>query len=204
MENNNLKIKRIELLDINELVNIHCATFKSFFLTELGEEFLSVYYTAFCSSKQGIILGCFENEKLIGFCAGAEKSSGFNSGLIIGNFFAFTVQGFKLLFTNINALVRLYNNLKKANDKIKDDGQYAELFSIAVSPLKQNSGIGKLLLEELEYELKQRKCTELSLTTDHDNNENTLKFYNKMGYKVKYEFETFPERKMYRLIKQLQ
>ena len=44
---------------------------------------------------------------------------------------------------------------------------------------------------------------EISLTTDYYNNEKTIAFYKKMGYAVLYEFVTYPNRKMYRMIKNL-
>jgi len=203
MSNNHYSIRKIEESDIANVVSIHCAAFKHFFLTQLGTSFLTIYYDTFNRNKKGVMFGCFENENLIGFCAATEKSAGFNKHLILDNFITFAIQGLKLLFTNIKALIRLYYNSKKTNSEMRDDGQYAELFSIAVSPLKQNSGIGKLLLDKLESELKARKCNEVALTTDYENNEKTLKFYNNMGYKVLYEFKAYPDRKMYRLIKKI-
>lgn len=197
-------VRRIEESDINNVVSIHCASFQNFFLTQLGTDFLNVYYKAFSKSGKGVLLGCFNGEILVGFCAATFKSNGFNTGLIIDNFYSFVLQAFKLFFTNIKALIRLANNFRKVNQTVKDKGQYAELYSIAVSPLMQNSGIGKLLLNELESQLKQRKCNKLTLTTDYDNNNKTLQFYEKMGYNTMYEFITYPNRKMYRLFKDLQ
>jgi len=166
MQNSRFIIKKIERSDIDNVVVIHCASFQNFFLTLLGESFLKVYYNAFRKNKKAIMLGFFENGNLIGFCAATEKSAGFNSDLIISNFMLFALQGIKLFFTNIGALVRLYYNSKKTNLEVKNEGQYAELFSIAVSPLKQNLGVGKLLLVEIESELRLRKCKEIALTKE--------------------------------------
>lgn len=197
------KIKPIEKSDITHVVEIHSASFKDFFLTHLGFDFLSVYYSAFQKAHEGIMFGCFENEKLIGFSAATEQSSGFNTKLIISNLPAFSLLAIKILTTNPKALIRLYHNSKKVND-VRDKGLYAELFSIAVSPVAQKSGVGKLLLESLELELRKRQCKELTLTTDCENNEQALTFYNKMGYQIMYEFKAYPERKMFRLTKKLQ
>lgn len=44
----------------------------------------------------------------------------------------------------------------------------------------------------------------LSLTTDKVNNESAIAFYQRNGYKVLYEFTAYPNREMYRFIKDLE
>lgn len=44
----------------------------------------------------------------------------------------------------------------------------------------------------------------LSLTTDKNNNESAIAFYWRNGYKVLYEFKAYPDREMYRFIKDLE
>ena len=51
--------------------------------------------------------------------------------------------------------------------------------------------------------MKKEGVIYVSLTTDYDNNNKAVGFYNSMGYKILYEFVTYPNRKMYRLIKKL-
>lgn len=83
------------------------------------------------------------------------------------------------------------------------NGDYAELMSIAVDRTVQNSGAGKKMLNHLERILKETDIDRLSLTTDKNDNENTLAFYCKNGFRIMYEFVTYPDRNMYRLIKEL-
>ncbi len=56
----------------------------------------------------------------------------------------------KLLFTRPKALIRLAKNMTKSADGIEDDGNYAELYSIGVSPTCQGQGVGSRLLSENE------------------------------------------------------
>ncbi len=86
---------------------------------------------------------------------------------------------------------------------MKDDGYYAELLSIGVSVKWQGQGIGKKLLIQLENEMKLQGCSSLSLTTDYNDNEKAIQFYKGLGYAVYYDFITYPNRKMYRMIKKL-
>lgn len=64
-------------------------------------------------------------------------------------------------------------------------------------------GIGKRLLAESEQAMKEEGVERVSLTTDYYDNEQAVGFYHSMGYKTLYEFVTYPDRKMYRLIKTL-
>jgi len=195
-------IRAITYKDLDDLVSVHNSAFQGFFLTELGFSFLKLYYRSVLKSKQGILLGAYKDGILVGFCAASRKSAGFNKALIKSNSFQFGLICSKLLLTKPKAILRLAKNLTKTGDN-RDFGEYAELMSIGVVKTVQNSGAGKLLLAELESILKREGILRLSLTTDFEGNENTLAFYSKRGFKEMYTFETYPQRKMYRLIKDL-
>lgn len=57
-----------------------------------------------------------------------------------------------------------------------------------------NSVAGKALVEELERILKDEGIQRLSLTTDKYDNEATLAFYHKRGFRTLYEFTSYPHR----------
>lgn len=198
-----MKIKLVPEEDINEVVKVHKASFRDFFLTELGDHFLKVYYNCVRKDKRGLLLGFYEGKELYGFAAATTISKSFNRNLILENFFQFSFIGIGLLFTKTSALVRLFKNFSKTNESVNDKGEYAELLSIGVSDKKQGQGIGKKLLLELEETLKTKGCTQLSLTTDFYNNEKAIGFYNGLGYEIFYDFIAYPNRKMYRMIKKI-
>lgn len=198
----NTRIKFIPIEDTEAIVTVHNSAFKGFFLTELGPEFLKIYYQSVAKAPDGILIGAYLNEKLIGFCAACTECSGFNTRLIKRNINSFGLIGLKLLFTRPKALIRLSKNLTKKGS-VADDGHYAELMSIAVDKEIQNSGAGKAMMDSLEKTLKQCNVTKLSLTTDKLNNENTLAFYEKRGFRQMYSFTAYPNRIMYRLIKDI-
>ena len=95
------------------------------------------------------------------------------------------------------------SNFDKRDSNHEDKGDYAELYSIGVAPEGQGKGVGKELLSRMEQELLKRKVDKLSLTTDYYDNDRTIGFYKAMGYGVLYVFNAYPERKMYRMIKNL-
>ena len=187
--------------DLDKVVLIHKDAFKSFFLTELGDNFLILYYRSVLHNKRGLLLGYYSDNKLLGFCAATTLSNGFYKNLVIDNILDYFIAGVIIMFKRPKALIRLFKNFTKGDPSTNDNGNYAELLSIAVSPMAQSSGIGQTLLSHLENTLCSKKCNLLSLTTDFENNEKAIGFYKKMGYKIMYDFIAYPNRHMYRLIK---
>ncbi len=169
-------IRKAKTSDVGEVVSIHKRAFHSFFLTSLGDSFLSIYYFCFIKSDETVILSAEEDGKLLGFSAVTKECKGFNGCLIKGNALKFMMVGLRLLFTNPHALVRLVKNFTKKSDEMEDDENYGELYSIGVNADAQGKGVGKALLVEIENQIGIEK---LSLTTVYYNNESTITFYQK-------------------------
>lgn len=198
-----MNIRKATLYDVNAIVEIHINAFKGFFLTSLGRDFLKFYYTCFVKNGETVTMVAEENKIIYGFSAATTKCKGFNGRLIKGNFFLFGLLTFKMLFRSPKSLLRLIRNLTKKGDGVIDKEDYAELYSIGVSRNVQGMGVGKKILIETEKNLKAMGVKRISLTTDYFNNEQAVGFYHSVGYKLLYEFVTYPNRKMYRLIKNL-
>ena len=188
----------------DQIAKIHLKTFPNFFLTTLGYSFLKTYYKSCTNSSEAISICAFDDQTntLLGFSVGCLNSKGFNKRLIYTNLGIYTYQTLILLFTKPIALVRLLKNLTKGSD-VNDKGIYAELLSIGVIPNKNGLGIGQKLLVEFENEVKQNGVKTITLTTDADSNDNVLKFYKKSGYRIYYDFIAYPNRKMFKLIKEI-
>ena len=198
-----MDIRKATKEDVGSIVEIHQAAFKDFFLTSLGTRFLKLYYGTFINSDKGVVYCTVDDNKIVGFSATSYMSKGFNASLIKNNIVKYAAEFILLVFTKPKAIIRLAKNMnKESRDTIKDDGQYAELYSIAVSPLCQGKGIGKKLLTTTEKDVVNHNNL-ISLTTDYYNNDKTIAFYKALGYKNFYEFITYPNRKMWRMIKQL-
>jgi ribosomal protein S18 acetylase RimI-like enzyme len=185
------------------LAAIHIKGFKDFFLASLGAGFLNTYYKA-CLKSDEVIAVCAANEQnqLLGFGMGCPQSKGFHKKLMMRNFFPFFIQGLILLLTKPRALIRLINNFDKIADK-NDDGNYAELLSIVIIPEAKKMGIGEGMIKYFEEMAKLKGCKKITLTTDYDNNDYVVNFYKKNGYSVLYEFNTYPNRRMYKMIKEI-
>ena len=199
-----ISVKKAIATDVNEIVAIHKQAFPEFFLTTLGDGFLGLYYSCMCKCEEAVTLCAFDDEKFVGFATSAYVSHRFNKRLIKKNLVRFGLMGMKLLFTKPGAIIRLVKNFDKESSEssIVDNGEYAELYSIAVSPDCQGKGVGKKLLLATEEDVAKHN-SKISLTTDYYNNEKTIGFYHSLGYKDYYEFVTYPNRRMWRMIKDL-
>lgn len=198
-----MQIREISDTDIPKVVDIHNSAFQGFFLTQLGPAFLTLYYRSVLHSPQGVILGCFENGELCGFAAAAKTAKGFNSDLVKSNVLPYMWVGIKIFLTSPLSILRLVRNMTKKGVYAEDDGSYAELFSIGVSSSHQRRGIGRQLLSALEADLTRQNIGRLSLTTDYYDNDKAIGFYESMQYKVMYDFIAYPNRRMFRMIKNL-
>lgn len=198
-----VEIKIAKKENAADMVKIHKSAFPQHFWTSLGDGFIEYDYGCMCSNPKTITLCAYDDEKMVGFSTTALLCQGFNLRRIKYGLFGYLSEGLKLLFTRPKALIRLLKNFTKKSDTVQDDGQYAELFSIAVYSEYQGRGVGKALLKETERLAKESNVKKISLTTDKYDNEKTLSFYKKNGYGVFYEFLTYPNREMLRLIKEL-
>lgn len=201
-----MRIEKATPKDARILAEEHQSVFPGFFLSTLGTDFLETYYKALLKHPETICFLAVEDGVVFGYVVGRTRAKAFLKRVIMRNPFPFIWQGFKLLFTHTEALIRLSKNLekKKTDLDIEDKQEYGEIALIGVSPSMKGKGIGHQLLRTLESALKAEGVTQLSLTTDYYNNENTLCVYNAWGFSVLYDFITYPDRRMYRLIKNIE
>lgn len=199
-----IEVRKATIEDVSSIVAIHKQSFPNFFLTTLGDGFLRLYYSCMCKCEEAVTLCASDDGKVAGFATSAYVSYGFNKNLIKKNLFQFGLMAVKLLFTKPDAIIRLIKNIdKESSDKsFLDNGEYAELYSIAVSPKCQGKGVGKMLLAETEKDVSNHNKA-ISLTTDYFNNDKAIGFYHSLGYTNYYEFITYPNRRMWRMIKEL-
>lgn len=198
-------IKSINEEHLHELVNIHLDSFENFFLSKLGKKFLYAFYDTVRRDHNSVLIGVFNSEdnKIAGFCAATFLSKNYYKRLLLNNKFIYLRISIPLIFTKPHFLIRLAKNLTKKSQNTADDFLYAELLSIAIAKKNQGKGLGKLILKKLEEILIENKCQRLSLTTDLNQNDKSIEFYKGLGFSNYYQFSTYPNRAMLRLIKSL-
>lgn len=200
-----MRIRIANIRDAKTLASIHASVFPGFFLSTLGEDFLLTYYKSVLKYPDTICYFAEDGGEVIGYVLGRARARGYLKKVVLSRPLNFIWQGFKLIFTKPNALIRLIKNLDKKRDdsQVSDNQDYAEIGLIGVLPQYKSRGIGRSLFNQFVDDLKFRGVKKLSLTTDVVNNDATLKAYNAWGFEVFYEFVSFPNRRMYRMIKTL-
>ena len=199
-------IRKVEVNENRALAKLHMQVMPDFFLASLGEGFLTTYYKVVLRYPETIcLLAEDENKNILGFVLGREKAKGYLKRILKSSLFTFVIGGIKLLFIKPKSLIRLVRNLDKISkdSSISDTQNYAEIGLIGVSPELKGQGIGHKLFEGFIGILKERNVANLSLTTDMDDNEQTITSYKAWGFTVMYEFKTYPDRRMLRLIKEI-
>ena len=199
-------IRKVEVNENRALAKLHMQVVPDFFLASLGEGFLTTYYKVVLRYPETIcLLAEDENKNILGFVLGREKAKGYLKRILKSSLFTFVIEGIKLLFIKPKSLIRLVRNLDKISkdSSISDTQNYAEIGLIGVSPELKGQGIGHKLFEGFIGILKERNVANLSLTTDMDDNEQTITSYKAWGFTVMYEFKTYPDRRMLRLIKEI-
>lgn len=178
-------------LDYNSsdlMAKVHSESFPKFFLTTLGQPFLSIFYSSLLSEEQTICWGIKEQNNLIGFFVATENSDGLYKKIFLKNFFQFLIPLFIAFLKNINLLFRLIKSFNSTKAHRVPIDYNASLLSICILPTFSGKGLGKILISKLENELIQRNILKYYLTTDADSNESTNIFYQKNQFYLHLNF----------------
>lgn len=181
---------------ISQIVNIHLATFKGFFLTFMGRGFLRQMYMAYIKHDQSGILIAKENDEIVGFLAYSEHISDLYKYMIKHQLIQFAWYSLGAFFRKPKVFVRLIRAFLKPSESIRNE-RYIELASIGVCPDVKGKGVGSALISKLKKETDFETFAYITLETDVLNNEVANGFYVKNGFHVVREYETHEGRKMY-------
>lgn len=191
--------------EYKKIAQLHEEVFPGFFMTSLGMDYLKGHYKAVLKYPDTICLVAENNEDLCGFVIGRANAKNGLKKVIKAYPFHFAMLGLKLLFKKPSSLIRVVKNITKKRDdtSIHDDQNYSEIGLIGVLPETKGTGVGHKLFEAFCEKAVGKGAKRVSLTTDYYDNEWVLTSYRNWGFKEYYEFTAYPERKMYRLIKDI-
>lgn len=174
---------------VNEIVQIHMATFQGFFLTFLGKGFLKQLYKGFIQHPYSGIIVASNNEKILGFCAFSENLSDFYKYLVKKKLFILALYAFGAFLRNPKVLIRLLRAFTYS-EKAKKNKPYVELSSIGVLPGEKNKGIATRMIKFLKEYFRGMGFEYIKLETDKENNEVANMFYQKNEFILKRIYET--------------
>jgi ribosomal protein S18 acetylase RimI-like enzyme len=175
--------------DLQEVVEVHLASFPGFFLTFLGRRFLTLLYEQMQHDDEGVVLVAASADRIAGFVAGVRHQGGFYQRLIARKKWAFARAAFWAVLRRPAILPRLVRALRRPAEAQRSAAA-ACLMSIAVRPEAAGQRIGQQLVRAFCGEMWQRGAPAVCLTTDRDSNELTNRFYQQLGFQLSSTFVT--------------
>ena len=189
------KINTYNQKTIDEIVRIHLATFKGFFLTFLGAGFLRQMYRSYSEFTDSGILIAQEGENIVGFLAYTGDLCGLYKYMIKKRLFCFAWYSIGALIRKPKVFMRLVRAFLKPSESRRTD-KYVELASIGVDPIMKSKGIGSQLIDYLKSIIDFNLYKYIKLETDAVANEVANHFYKKNGFELFYTYTTHEGRLM--------
>lgn len=187
--------------DIDGIVKIHKICFPDYFLTNLGDEFIKMYYNEYCNSQYAVSKVVIDDKgNILGFICGSLNYREQISKFYKENFIKLTTIFIKKFFTNkivfrnaksrINhifiSIKSLFRNNKNKTKDVKEDILNPRFQSLAVLHEYRGKDVAKLLMENLFNDMKNRNVQRVGSAVLKDN-QAALKFCKKIGWYVEKE-----------------
>jgi ribosomal protein S18 acetylase RimI-like enzyme len=183
-------LRKMQITDVDQVVNIHLSSFQGFFLTILGPSFLKQLYKYMVISTEGHGY-IYHNDggQVVGFICGSVKPDGFYKRLFIHRCIPISIALLMAVIRNPSLIPRIIWRVRTPPQaSVVPEG--ATVFSIGVHSKHQNKGIGSMLVQEFVKTMQQQDIKHVNLTTDRDENNGTNRFYLKLGFDLEHSFVT--------------
>lgn len=170
-------------LDLFGIVSIHREAFSNFFLTRLGERFLTRYYALVLHYRAGIALVSERNGKLQGFACGFVNPAQFYR-LMWANRRNFVLPALSALVWHPSLVTGILSGVHRIQVSASAaSAKSCELSSIAVAPEAAGNGFGKALIRAFVARAKSMDAEYVYLTTDADGNDQANALYRQAGFR---------------------
>ena len=191
--------------EITDIVAVHLTAFPDFFMTLLGERFLSRFYGAVLRDSSTLSFVGYMNGGVAGFVVGTVQPQQFFLRLLLQ-------QGVGFCFDALGALLRrpwfvgrrLLRGLTYRGEAPQQmHSNSALVSSIAVLPSASGTGLATALLNAFCEAAGRRGSSSVYLLTDRDDNPGANRFYLKAGFTLEAEVVRSGCRAMNRYIREL-
>lgn len=189
------ELKNVEKSYIKVIAELHKKAFPSFFLTQLGANFLKALYKGYLEDSDSGIIIAEENGRIKGFIAYSNDYSRFYKGLVRKHLVKFAFCSLNAVIRHPSFIKRLLGAFKKSESVVKSE-KYVELASICVDPTAESKGIGSAMINYLKSIVDFNSYAYINLETDADDNVDVNRFYVKNGFELSRKYITTEGRKM--------
>lgn len=193
----------LEPSDVRQLARLHARAFPAFFLSTLGEPFLTQFYRGFLKDPTAVtVVARDEAGKVQGAVVGTVEPAGFFGRLLRRRLLGFAAASARAAVRRPTSVPRLLRAVSYRGDAPSGD-EGALLSSICVDPDRQSSGLGGRLLGAWEDRAAASGAQTAFLTTDAERNEAVNAFYRGRGWVLADSYRTPEGRSMNRYTKRL-
>lgn len=173
------------------MASIHLRAFPHSALSKLGHEAVRRYYQWQLLGPHDVVaIGAFSSVVLLGFCFGGVfrgATSGFvgtNRGFLAWRLLRRPWLLADPLFRNrarmgMRALLRSERGGRLGGSETDTFG----ILSIAIDPRHHRSGVGTIIMSEMERHARTRKAMKMHLSVDTKNS-SAIRFYERMGWET--------------------
>lgn len=185
----NVTTESASIRHLNGIVECHLESFKGFFLSFLGKDFLKLLYSEVIRSNLGFGVVLQENKKVVGFAIGTKQISGFYKRLLLRRGLKFFVLSLGPMIRKPSITLRLFRALF-IHKQAKNYSSKNSLLSLAVRNSFQKRGFGSKLISAFLVQARNGGINDIFLTTDAHENDSTNRFYIRNGFKLINSFTT--------------
>jgi glycosyltransferase involved in cell wall biosynthesis/ribosomal protein S18 acetylase RimI-like enzyme len=168
--------------DLPAIVDIHRESFRNFFLTRLGPDFLLRYYRLVLSYPAGIVLVSGHPTSIAGFACGFVDPATFYR-LMWRTRLAFAAPVLSSLVRHPSLVTKVIDGVRRIQaPPVEWPPRSCELSSIAVAPEHSGNGFGKALIAAFLAHAQSMDARRIYLTTDAEGNDAANDFYRSAGF----------------------
>jgi GNAT superfamily N-acetyltransferase len=184
--------------DAKALAGIHRRAFPDFFLSSLGEPFLTQLYRGFAEDSSAITVVVRDERGIpCGAAVGTTEPAGFYRRLVKLRWPGFVAASACAAITSPTTVPRLLRAISYRGE-LPSVGQWALLSSVCLDPSLQGSGVGRQLATTWLERARTMGVTHAFLTTDANDNDVINRFYIAQGWTLADELVTHEGRHMNR------
>jgi ribosomal protein S18 acetylase RimI-like enzyme len=186
-----IMIRRLAPDDLEAVANLHVTAFPQSALSRLGPAIVARYYGwQLLGPHDCVAVVALEGARIRAFCIGGAFR-GALSGFLRKHrrTIALRMLSHPWLLGNEIVRDRMLSRLRRIRQREPKSGGLSDsrretfgILAIAVDPEYQRSGLGRLLMDEMEREARTRDFDDMGLTV-HIDNVGAVRFYERLGWR---------------------
>jgi ribosomal protein S18 acetylase RimI-like enzyme len=183
--------------DVHSAAALHARAFDRHFLSSVGERFLREFYRGFVTDPDAVTRVTRDDAgRIVGVVVGTVAPDRSFRRLLRTRGLQLALAGVGAVVRRPSKAVRLIRGMAYRGSTPVSAATGALLSSICVDPRTEHAGHGRTLIEDWWSDVQERGVVNAYLTTDADDNERVIRFYENAGWILLGDYVTREGRRM--------